>query len=132
MLRLALNLPQVVRYRFRWPKDLLKRALARRAPRELAVRTKLGFGQPIFEWLAPGGQLRPMVERLAAYDFLDSAVLERVRRKPTWFLYSLVCYDAWHRLFIDRTLPRPTGPTPSRREEGCATAVSAVMGGEHG
>src|SRR6185437_16626013 len=64
MLRLALNLAPEVRYRFRRPKDLLKRALARQAPGELAVRTKLGFGQPIFEWLAPGGQLRPMVERL--------------------------------------------------------------------
>src|SRR5205085_5734410 len=55
MLRLALNLAPEVRYRFRRPKDLLKRALARHAGPALAMRSKLGFGQPSFEWLAPGG-----------------------------------------------------------------------------
>ena len=70
MLRFALNLPPAVRYRFRRPKDLLKRALERLAPAELARRRKLGFGQPIFEWLAPGGQLRPLVERIGAHDFV--------------------------------------------------------------
>ena len=56
VLRLALNLPPAVRYRFRRPKDLLKRALARAVIGPLANRRKLGFGQPIFEWLAlPAG-----------------------------------------------------------------------------
>ena len=48
IVRLALNLPPHVRFRFRRPKDLLKRALAQLAPAELAYRTKLSFGQPIF------------------------------------------------------------------------------------
>jgi asparagine synthase (glutamine-hydrolysing) len=117
MLRLALNLPAAVRYPFRRPKALLKQALARRAPRELATRVKLGFGQPVFEWLAPGGQLRGMVERIGVHDFVDPAVLGRVLGRPSWFLYSLLCYDAWRGLFIDRSLPRPAGPTPSRRAE---------------
>jgi asparagine synthase (glutamine-hydrolysing) len=103
VLRLALNLPPEVRYRFRRPKDLLKRALAHRAPRELATRRKLGFGQPIFEWLSEGGQLRPLTEGLGKHDFVDPATLERARQLPTWFLSTLVCYDAWHRLFIDRS-----------------------------
>jgi asparagine synthase (glutamine-hydrolysing) len=121
VLRLALRLAPEARFRFRRPKDLLKRALARRAPAGLATRVKLGFGQPVFEWLAPGGQLRPLLERLGDYAFVDRATLARVRRKPTWFLYGLLVYDAWHKLFIDRSLPRPQGPTPARREE----AVSA-------
>jgi hypothetical protein len=25
---------------------------------------------------------------------------------PGWFLSSLLCYDLWHRLFIERSLPR--------------------------
>jgi asparagine synthase (glutamine-hydrolysing) len=108
VLRLALNLAPEVRFRFRRPKDVLKRALAQLAPAELAQRSKLGFGQPIFEWLAPGGSLRPLVDRIAPYDFVDAGVLERTRRRPTWFLYSLLCYDLWHKLFIDRTLPRPS------------------------
>ncbi len=107
MLRLALSLPASVRYRYRRPKDLLKRALARAVPEPLANRPKLGFGQPVFEWLAPGGQLRPHVDRIGAYDFIERAPLERSLARPGWFLYSLLCYDLWHRLFIDRSLPLP-------------------------
>ncbi|MHB1424438.1 MAG: asparagine synthase-related protein [Gemmataceae bacterium] len=106
IVRLALNLSPQVRFRFRRPKDVLKRALARLAPVELAQRTKLSFGQPIFEWLAPGGELRPLVDRIAAYEFVDPDVLARVRLRPTWFLYSLLVYDLWHKLFIERSLPR--------------------------
>jgi hypothetical protein len=106
MLRLALNLPRDVRYRFRRPKDLLKRALARHVGDELANRPKLGFGQPVFEWLAPGGQLRPLTLRLGRHEFADQAALERSLRRPNWFLYSLLCYDLWHRVFIERSLPR--------------------------
>jgi asparagine synthase (glutamine-hydrolysing) len=116
MLRLALNLPAEVRYPFRRPKDLLKRALARQAPAELATRTKLGFGQPIFEWLAPGGQLAGLVEAIAPYPFVDARALASARQRPTWFLYSLLCYDLWHKLFIDRSLARPAG-AEARLEE---------------
>jgi asparagine synthase (glutamine-hydrolysing) len=100
MLRLALNLAPEVRYRFRRPKDLLKRALARHAGEALATRAKLGFGQPIFEWLAPGGQLASLTGRVAGHPFVEPQTLRRVRREPTWFLSSLVVYDVWHRLFI--------------------------------
>jgi asparagine synthase (glutamine-hydrolysing) len=106
IVRLALNLSPAVRFRFRRPKDLLKRALGRLAPAELATRTKLGFGQPIFEWLAPSGSLRPLVDRIAPYEFVDAEVLAGVRQRPTWFLYSLLVYDLWHKLFIDRSLPQ--------------------------
>jgi hypothetical protein len=122
MLRLALSLPADVRFRFRRPKDLLKRALARQTPAELAHRGKLGFGQPIFEWLAPGGQLRPLADRIAHYDFVEPATLARVRARPSWFLYSLLCYDLWHKLFIERSVPRPSRQTPAWHEEALAAA----------
>ena len=115
IVRFALNLSPQVRFRFRRPKDLLKRALARLAPTELAQRTKLSFGQPIFEWLAPGGSLRPLVDRIAAYEFVDAEVLVRVRQKPTWFLYSLLVYDLWHKMFIDRSLPRSVRDASQKR-----------------
>jgi hypothetical protein len=105
VLRFAWSLPTGVRYPFRRPKELLKRALARHAPAELVRRGKLGFGQPIFEWLSPGGQLRPLVEEIGDYDFVDRRTLEKARARPNWFLYSLLCYDLWHKLFIDRALP---------------------------
>jgi hypothetical protein len=123
VLRLALSLAPQVRYPFRRPKDLLKRALARLAPEGLARRGKLGFGQPIFEWLGPDGQLRPLVDRIGAYDFLDGRSLGQARARPNWFLYSLLCYDLWHKLFIDRSLPRPAALTPEWRD-----AVRALAG----
>ncbi len=125
IVRLALNLSPNVRFRFRRPKDLLKRALARLAPAELATRAKLGFGQPIFEWLAPGGPLRPLVDRIAAYGFIDPEVLARVRQQPTWFLYSLLVYDLWHKLFIDRSLPRPISDA-SQKHRAVATLLRSV------
>jgi asparagine synthase (glutamine-hydrolysing) len=124
VLRLALSLAPAVRYPFRRPKDLLKRALARQAPEGLARRGKLGFGQPVFEWLGPGGQLRPLVERIAAYDFVERRALEQARARPNWFLYSLLCYDLWHKLFIDRSLPRPAALTPEWRDAVGALAAT--------
>lgn len=109
VLRLALNLPPQVRYRFRRPKDLLKRALKRQAPSFLATRSKLGFGQPIFDWLREGGQLRSQVDQLGSYAFLDRKLLSRLRREPTWFLYSLVVYDVWHRLIVEGASVREVG-----------------------
>jgi asparagine synthetase B (glutamine-hydrolysing) len=123
VVRFALNLAPEVRFRFRKPKDALKRALARLAPVELAQRSKLGFGQPIFEWLSPGGALHPLVERIGAYEFVDTETLARVRQRPTWFLYSLLVYDLWHKLFIERSLPRPARLTPSWRQETAALAA---------
>jgi asparagine synthase (glutamine-hydrolysing) len=122
MLRFALNLPPAVRYPFRRPKELLKRALERVAPREVARRRKLGFGQPIFEWLAPGGQLRPLVERIGAYDFVRPETLAQAKAAPNWFLYSLLCYDLWHKMFIERSLPRPECDVPAHRP---AATISA-------
>jgi asparagine synthase (glutamine-hydrolysing) len=107
VVRVALNLPPEARYPHRRPKWLLKQALTRHAPAELATRRKLGFGQPIFEWLAPGGQLRAMVDDLDVADLIDADALARLRKRPTWFLYSLVVFDSWRKLFITRSLERP-------------------------
>jgi asparagine synthase (glutamine-hydrolysing) len=127
VVRLAMSLAPEVRYRFRRPKDLLKRALAREVPAELATRGKLGFGQPVFEWLAPGGQLRPLAERIGRHDFLDRGALARALERPNWFLYSLLCYDLWHKLFIERSLPRPAPPPSAATQVPALTpAVAAV------
>ncbi len=113
MLRLVVNLAPSARFPFGEPKALLKQALGRHAPAELVRRRKLGFGQPIFEWLGPGGQLRPLVERLGRYDFVDPPTLARSLARPNWFLYSLLCYDLWHKLFIERTLAPRVEATPA-------------------
>jgi asparagine synthase (glutamine-hydrolysing) len=109
----AVNLPREVRFRPGRPKDLLKQALARHVPQTIVERGKLGFGQPIFEWLGRGGSLRPLIERVAPHDFLDPDALSRALARPSWFLYSLLCYDLWHKLFIERSLPRAAVPATS-------------------
>jgi asparagine synthase (glutamine-hydrolysing) len=113
LLRVAVNIDPRYRFPFRKPKEILKRALARYVGKEMAYRQTLGFGQPIFEWLAPGGQLRPWVERIGDHGFVDKEALNRAKDRPNWFLYSLLCYDLWHRLFIAQTLPRTRGGSPS-------------------
>jgi asparagine synthetase B (glutamine-hydrolysing) len=124
MVGFGLSLPGELRYPFRRPKEMLKSALSRHVPETIARRSKLGFGQPIFEWLSPGGQLRRLVDRLEAREFIEPAVLEQAKNRPGWFLYSLLCYDLWHRMFIERSLARPTAPTPSYREGSAGLAVA--------
>src|SRR5262249_16569835 len=104
VLRVVMNLATRQRFRFRRPNSLLKRSLARHGHAALAYRQKLSFGQPIFEWLAPGGQLRSLVEQIDRYVFLDSRTVEEVKAKPSWFLFSLLCYDLWHKMYVARTL----------------------------
>jgi len=115
VVQFGLNMSPRVRYRFRRPKDLLRRALARHVPAPLANRGKLGFGQPIFEWLALGGQLRPLAERIGPHPFVARGVLARSLARPNWFLSSLLCYDLWHRLYIERSPGFETTSYPSRR-----------------
>jgi hypothetical protein len=127
VLRFALNLEPTARFPFRRPKRLLKTALARNKVGALADRPKLGFGQPIFEWLAPGGQLRTLAEGIGRYDFVDRQTLESSLARPNWFLYSLLCFDLWHKLFVDRSLPRDLGRSRDQASTGGAevTVVGA-------
>ncbi len=117
LVRFAVNLPPQVRYRRGRPKDLLKRALARHVPPAIAERRKLGFGQPIFEWLGRSGQLRPLVEQIGRYGFVDRATLAGSLTKPNWFLSSLLCYDLWHKLFIEGARPQSAIPNPKHESD---------------
>ncbi len=101
VIQLAVNLKPRDRFPFRKPKELVKKALARSAARELAYRKKRGFGQPIFEWMEPRGKLRGMIEQIGMYDFIEKEVLADALRTPNWFLFTLLCYDLWHKRFIE-------------------------------
>jgi asparagine synthase (glutamine-hydrolysing) len=128
MLRFVFNLAPAVRFPFRRPKALLKKALIRNGAGALADRPKLGFGQPIFEWLAPGGQLRPLVEAIGRYDFLDERTMQSCLARPNWFLYSLLCFDLWHKLWIERSLPRNPGHALARQPAGTTVMAMAASG----
>jgi hypothetical protein len=105
LIRLVVTIDPEDRYPLRKPKDLLKQGLRRGGLASLADRAKRGFGQPIFEWMAPCGPLRPLVERIGRYDFVDRDSLDASLVRPNWFLYSLLCYDLWHKSFIERFAP---------------------------
>lgn len=104
VVRIAINLGGEFRCRQGQSKWLVKSALARHVPEELVHRPKRGFGQPIFEWLSEGGQLRAFAEQIADYDFVPRRVREQALAKPTWFLYSLLCYDIWHKTFVSNCM----------------------------
>jgi asparagine synthase (glutamine-hydrolysing) len=130
-LRVILGLDPSVRFRHRKPKTLLKGLLEQYAPKECVHRKKLSFGQPIFEWLSPGGQLRPHAERIGDYPFVPRSVRLAALAEPGWFLYSLLCYDVWHKLFISRELPRENSilgggerMIPARGRRGLASTVT--------
>ena len=53
----------------------------RHVPSVLVDRSKRGFGQPVFEWLAPGGQLQSLVEQIGRHDFVAPDVLAASRSK---------------------------------------------------
>ncbi len=105
LLRVAVNIDPRYRFSADEPKKVLKQALCRHAPGEMVFRPKRGFGQPIFEWLSPGGQLRPLVDAIGEYDFVRPEVLEEAKARPNWFLSTLLCYDLWRKLFIERSIP---------------------------
>jgi len=100
-IRFALSLPNEVRFHYRDPKRILKQNLLQYMPRELVYRKKLGFGQPIFKWMQPGGQLRSEIDQLdiGRHPYLTTDVLDEERERPSWFLFSLLCYDVWLREF---------------------------------
>jgi asparagine synthase (glutamine-hydrolysing) len=120
VIALAVNLDRRDRYAFGRPKTLLKQALSRHLPREMVYRPKLGFGQPIFDWMSPGGQLRPLIAEIGHYNFLGDTVWNEALGRSNWFLFSLLTFDVWHKKFIEQrhaTEPR------SRHHVGAGAAA---------
>ena len=105
LVRLTMNIDFEYQASNREPKSVLKKALSRHVPPHIVFRRKMSFGQPVLEWLARGGELRPAVDAIGDYDFVKPAVLEEARARPNWFLYSLLCYDVWFKLFIEKAPP---------------------------
>lgn len=103
VLRYVINLTAAYRYAPGPPKRALRDALLRHAPPDLVYRRKLAFGQPIFEYLMASGQLGSLVDQIADYDFVPHNVLTEGKQSPNWFLYTLLCFDLWHKIHIEKT-----------------------------
>ncbi|MDR1268582.1 MAG: asparagine synthase C-terminal domain-containing protein, partial [Planctomycetaceae bacterium] len=101
MIRVASNIRTDCRFVLGDPKQILKKVLGRYVPEDFIRRPKRGFGQPIFEWLAPGGILRPAVENINNYDWLPNKIKQNILNQyPNWFLWTLLCYDIWYKEFM--------------------------------
>jgi asparagine synthase (glutamine-hydrolysing) len=102
-LGVAMNFTEDARFDPSLPKATLKHALEGYLPQEIVRRGKLGFGQPIFEWLSAGGQLRELVDEIGKHEFAAPAVVTRLKEHPTWFLYVLLCFDIWYKEHVAAT-----------------------------
>ena len=101
ILRVAFNIDVDVRFAPPTTKPILRKALTRHVSEEFVKRPKLSFGQPIFEWLSPGGSLRQAVEQIADYPFMPKKVKRQILEKPDWMLWNFLCFDIWYKEFID-------------------------------
>jgi hypothetical protein len=104
-------------------RDLLRHALARHTLPELAERPRIDFEPPLQSWLAPGGRLAPLIEHIGTHDFVEARTFRQARTQPSGFLYRLLCYDLWHKLFVERSLPRTLPRTPAWRQQVVALAA---------
>ena len=100
IIRAGCNISNTARFVLGNPKQVLKKALAKHVSEEFVRRPKLSFGQPIFEWLSPGGCLRQAAEQIADYPFMPKKVKQQILEKPNWILWDMLCYDIWHKEFI--------------------------------
>ena len=100
MIRAANNIALDAHFVPGQPKAVLKKALLKHVPETFVNRPKRGFGQPIFEWLSPGGCLREAAENIADYPFVPKKVKQDILAKPNWILWTLLCFDLWHKEFI--------------------------------
>jgi asparagine synthetase B (glutamine-hydrolysing) len=96
MIRAALNIDLEAHFVPGNPKQVLKNALMRHVPAEVVNRPKLGFGQPIFEWLSPGGTLRERAEAIRTTGWFSESTKRELLAKPNWCLWTMLCFDIWY------------------------------------
>ena len=102
---LAFSLPKSMRIRNGERKWILKEVVARRVPRALTERPKMGFGVPLGTWLR--GPLKPWAESLLLGEnirsgaLLDAAQVERRwrrflrTREEGYDIWNILMFQAW-------------------------------------
>ena len=96
MIRAALNIDLDAHFVPGNPKQVLKNALLKRVPADVVNRPKLGFGQPIFEWLSPGGTFHERAEAIRTFDWFSESTKQELLAKPNWCLWTMLCFDLWY------------------------------------
>lgn len=116
LVELSARLPAGLRIRDRELKHVLKVALKGVLPEPILFRKKRGFGAPIGAWLKK--ELTPLVrtvlsresiERRGLFDWsvvAETVALHEARREDhTDHLLSLINFEVWARLYLDRRSP---------------------------
>jgi asparagine synthase (glutamine-hydrolysing) len=126
-------------------KDLLRRVLARRVPRALFERPKMGFGIPLDAWLR--GPLREWAEelfdarRIASEGILDPRPLRAAweahrsgRRNLGYYLWDVLAFQAWRERWLDAPPPAPRPPAPASlaRASGAGSPAESAPPGARG
>ena len=136
VLEFAWSLPQDVRVGGEPGKGLLRRLLAKRVPRELFERPKMGFGVPIAAWLR--GPLREWGEelldptRLRSEGVLDPRPVREAwdahqsgRASLGYYLWDVLAFQAWSERWMRGDSPHPPEALPKpvevRAAEGSGT-----------
>jgi asparagine synthase (glutamine-hydrolysing) len=102
---LAFRLPLHLKIRGGERKWVLRQVLARRVPRALFERPKMGFGVPLAEWLR--GPLRDWAESLLAEDrvrragFVDPAAARAIWARTLDPRAASSGYEAWNLLMFE-------------------------------
>jgi len=113
LVEFAATLPVDLKLKGGTGKHLLREAMKNVLPQQIINRPKKGFPVPTESWLR--GDLKDFVhDTLLANDsacrgYMDSRVIEKIvsqhergtenRRQEIW---TLLIFEIWHRLFIDR------------------------------
>ncbi|MEK7287553.1 MAG: asparagine synthase C-terminal domain-containing protein, partial [Elusimicrobiota bacterium] len=96
-------------------KWILRQAAAKILPKEILSRRKTGFGVPVHRWFRC--DLKNQTERLlldpkaASRRYFNNERVRRLllehsegRKNHGYRLWALLCFEIWHRLYIDKTL----------------------------
>ncbi|MGE5492148.1 MAG: asparagine synthase (glutamine-hydrolyzing) [Actinomycetota bacterium] len=113
LLEMAATMPESVKIQGGVLKSAMKKALADRLPPDILHRKKRGFGTPMGAWLK--GELSVLLEQLLspqsllARGLFDPAVVGQLladhranRRDYTDALLSLLNFEVWARIYLDR------------------------------
>ncbi len=118
LMEFAASLPSSFKLRGVTQKHLLKRVARPLLPAGIADRPKRGFGVPLDRWFR--AELREFVSDVLLGDtcrargyfqppVVERLIQEHVRGVRQWHhqLWTLLMFELWHRMFVDR---RPDGP----------------------
>lgn len=104
--RLAMSIPQSLKYKNKTLKYLLKKAVEPVLPREVIYRKKQGFAVPVEAWFQKdlkGWAEKKIMDFVRRTDYFDDASMRSYLRtanpKMWWFLLNFVL---WHEVWIEQ------------------------------